>query len=52
VSQVSKLLGHKNPKLTLKAYTHWFKGESSGGAMADLAAVIRHRGNEHAHRDD
>jgi len=41
VSQVSQILGHKNPDLTLKVYTHWFKGASSASAMADLAAAIR-----------
>jgi len=42
VSQVSQILGHKNPDLTLKVYTHWFTGASSASAMADLAAAIRH----------
>jgi integrase len=41
VSQVSQILGHKNPDLTLKVYTHWFSGASSASAMADLAAAIR-----------
>jgi len=41
VSQVSQILGHKNPELTLKVYTHWFTGASSASAMADLAAAIR-----------
>lgn len=41
VSQVSQILGHKNPELTLKVYTHWFASASSASAMADLAAAIR-----------
>lgn len=45
VSQVSQILGHKNPDLTLKVYTHWFTGASSASAMADLAAAI-HRPNK------
>jgi integrase len=40
VSQVSHILGHKNPELTLKVYTHWFKGVSSASTMADLAGAI------------
>jgi integrase len=41
VSQVSQILGHKDPSLTLKVYTHWFSGASSASAMADLSAAIR-----------
>jgi integrase len=40
VSQVAQILGHKNADLTLKVYTHWFKGISSASAMADLAGAI------------
>ena len=40
VSQVAQILGHKNAELTLKVYTHWFKGVSSASAMADLAGAI------------
>ncbi len=46
VSQVSRLLGHKNPELTLRVYTHWFSGASSASAMADLAAAIRGAGSK------
>ncbi len=41
MSQVSQILGHKTPELTLKVYTHWFASASSASAMADLAAAIR-----------
>jgi integrase len=45
VSQVANMLGHKNPDITLKVYTHWFKSESSAEAMAGLAAAIRRPGS-------
>lgn len=44
VSQVSKVLGHKDSSVTLRVYTHWFPGESSADAMAGLAAAIRRPG--------
>lgn len=40
VTEVSKLLGHKDAQLTLKVYAHWFEGASSAGAMAQLAGAI------------
>jgi integrase len=40
ITQVSRLLGHKNPDLTMKVYAHWLKGESSASAMEDLATAI------------
>jgi len=40
VTQVSRLLGHKNPDLTLKVYSHWFRGESAAPVMAELAGAI------------
>jgi integrase len=40
VSEVAQILGHKSPELTLKVYTHWFKGLSSAKTMADLAGAI------------
>jgi hypothetical protein len=39
-SQAAQILGHKNAELTLKVYTHWFKGVSSASVMADLAGAI------------
>jgi integrase len=40
VTQVSKLLGHKDASITLDAYAHWFEELSSEGAMADMATTI------------
>ncbi len=40
VTQVSKLLGHKSPSLTLEVYSHWFNQLSSEDAVADLAAAV------------
>ena len=40
VTQVAKLLGHKDPSITLTVYSHWFEGVSSEAAMADLAAAV------------
>jgi integrase len=40
VTQVAKILGHKNSDITLKVYSHWFKGESSATAMSELAAAV------------
>lgn len=40
VTQVSKLLGHKDPSITLTVYAHWFEGASSESTMADLAAAV------------
>jgi integrase len=40
ITQVSKLLGHKDPSITLTGYSHWFEGVSSESAMVDLAAAV------------
>ena len=40
VTQVAKLLGHKDASITLDTYAHWFDELSSEGAMADLATTI------------
>jgi hypothetical protein len=37
---VSKLLGHKDPSVTLKVYAHRFEGESSEGVMIALASSV------------
>src|SRR5262245_42410629 len=39
-TQVAKLLGHKDPGVTMRVYSHWFHGLSSEGAMSDVAAAI------------
>jgi len=33
------LLGHSSPAVTLKVYSHWFKGTDSG-AVGRLSAMI------------
>ncbi len=48
VSQVSQILGHKNPELTLKVYTHWFASASSASAMAEAPRPSTH---QEAHPD-
>jgi integrase len=40
VTQVSKLLGHKDPEITLKRYSHWFRAASSLDAMLTIAGAI------------
>lgn len=40
VTQVAKLLGHKDPDITLKRYAHWFKDASSRDAMTSIADAI------------
>jgi integrase len=37
ITEVASQLGHSNPGVTLKVYSHWFKGTESGalGAIAD-----------------
>ena len=44
VTQVAKLLGHKDPEITLKRYSHWFRAASSRNAMQTIAGAIL-RGN-------
>lgn len=46
ITEVSRMLGHKNPDLTMKVYAHWLKGESSASAMEDLAAAITAGGSK------
>ena len=46
VTQVSKLLGHKDPSITLTVYSHWFEGASSESAMVDLAAAVFDAGGQ------
>jgi integrase len=40
VTQVAKLMGHKDPSITLTVYAHWFEGASSDQDMADLANAV------------
>ncbi len=42
VTQVAKLLGHKDPSITISVYSHWFDDaeEKNREAMADLAAAM------------
>lgn len=46
VTQVARLLGHKDPSITLAVYSHWFEGVSSEAAMADLAAAVFSNGDQ------
>jgi integrase len=41
VTQVQHLMGHSNPDITLRLYSHWYKGESNRGAIEGLAAALR-----------
>jgi integrase len=42
VTQVAKLLGHKDPSITLTVYSHWFDDaeEKNREAMAELASAM------------
>jgi integrase len=42
VTQVARLLGHKDPTITLRVYSHWFVDaeDKNREAMADVAASI------------
>jgi len=40
VTQVSRLLGHGDPDITLKRYSHWYKGESNRDAIEGLSAAL------------
>jgi len=40
VTEVQHLLGHKDPGITLRVYSHWFKGEDSGAAAAYTAELF------------
>lgn len=40
VTQVARLLGHGDPDITLKRYSHWYKGESNRDAVEGLAAAL------------
>jgi len=39
VAEVQALLGHANPSITLRTYTHFFKG-AHYGALAGLARAV------------
>lgn len=45
-TQVAELLGHKDAGVTLEVYSHWFRGVSSKGAMADIAGAILNRSGD------
>jgi len=40
VTQVARLLGHSDPQMTLKRYSHWYQGESNREAVDGLAAAL------------
>jgi integrase len=40
VTEVQHLLGHSDPAVTLKVYSHWFQGADSGAAGAYSAALF------------
>jgi integrase len=40
VTEVEQLLGHSNPGITWKVYSHWFKGADSGAASAYSADLF------------
>jgi integrase len=42
VTQVAKLLGHKDPGITISVYSHWFDDaeDKNREAMGDLAAAV------------
>ena len=40
LTEVSHLLGHSNPSITLKVYSHWFKGTDSGASDRIAAAMF------------
>jgi integrase len=42
VTQVAKLLGHKDPSITITVYSHWFDDaeDKNREAMADLASAV------------
>jgi hypothetical protein len=40
VTQVARLLGHSDPAITLKKYSHWYHGESNREAVEGLAAAL------------
>ncbi len=48
VTQVAKLLGHKDPTITLTTYAHWFRGaeDKNREAMGAIAAAIIGSGSE------
>jgi hypothetical protein len=43
VTEVQYLMGHANPTVTLRVYTHWFKKTETTG-VGDLAGAILGRG--------
>ena len=48
VTQVAKLLGHKDPSITITVYSHWFTDaeDKNREAMADLAGAILSPGSK------
>jgi integrase len=46
VTQVAKLLGHKDPSITISTYLHWFDDaeDKNREAMAELASAMLSRG--------
>jgi integrase len=43
ITEVQHLLGHKDPSITLKVYSHWFKGAESGAAGRVADALFGHQ---------
>jgi len=45
ITEVASQLGHKNPGITLKIYSHWFKGTESGAIDAIADALFASKEN-------
>jgi integrase len=43
VTEIAELVGHANPGITLKIYSHWFKGTRSGAGDRVAAALLGHQ---------
>jgi integrase len=49
VTEVQSLLGHSSPMITLKVYSHWFKGTDSGAVGRSSAMILDGEKTRHKH---
>jgi integrase len=52
VTEIAELVGHANPSITLKIYSHWFKGAVSGAGDRVAAALLGHQVDSNGQRDE
>jgi integrase len=52
VTEIAELVGHANPSVTLKIYSHWYRGAVSGAGDRVAAALLGRQDGQYLDSDD